>query len=49
MKKNRLRLSTSPIDGLTEADMLHEAERRVVGRIFKDKAAVRYTAATLSS
>ena len=36
MKKNRLRLATSPIAGLTTADMLQEAERRVVGRIFKD-------------
>ena len=38
MKKNRLRLATSPIAGLTTADMLQEAERRVVGRIFKDMA-----------
>ena len=38
MKKNRLRLATSPIAGLTAADMLQEAERRVVGRIFKDMA-----------
>ena len=36
MKKNRLRLSASPIEGLTEADILQEAELRVVGRIFKD-------------
>ena len=38
MKKNRLRLATSPIAGLTTADMLQEAERQVVGRIFKDMA-----------
>ena len=38
MKKNRLRLSASPIEGLTEADILQEAERQVVGRIFKDMA-----------
>ena len=37
MKKNRLSLGTSPIAGLTTADMLQEAERQVVGRIFKDK------------
>ena len=36
MKKNRLRLAASPIEGLTEADIRQEAERRVVGRIFKD-------------
>ncbi len=36
MKKNRLMISTSPIEGLTEANILQEAERRVVGRIFKD-------------
>ena len=36
MKKNRLRLAMSPIAGLTTADILQEAERQVVGRIFKD-------------
>ena len=41
MKKNRLRLCISPIAGLTDADILQEAERRVVGRIFKDKASGR--------
>lgn len=41
MKKNRLRLCISPIAGLTDADMLQEAERRVVGRIFKDMASGR--------
>ncbi len=41
MKKNRLMISTSPIAGLTDADMLQEAERRVVGRIFKDMASGR--------
>ncbi len=38
MKKNRLRLAMSPIAGLTAADILQEAERQVVGRIFKDMA-----------
>ena len=41
MKKNRLRLAASPIAGLTTADMLKEAELRVVGRIFKDMASGR--------
>lgn len=41
MKKNRLMLPVGPIDGLTDADMLREAERRVIGRIFKDKASGR--------
>ena len=48
MKKNRLRLATSPIAGLTTADMLQEAERRVVGRIFKDMASWTTSSQTLA-